>query len=694
LSTSLKILVVEDSDADFRLIERNLRQNGLAAELVRVATLDELSSALAADQIDLALVDYHVPGLEIRDSLAKIRQEAPGLPIILMSGSIGEEAAVELLKQGVWDFVLKDRLARLVPSIQRSLREVAEQRGRREAEEQMRLAAVAFENTLEGIVVADAGHQIISVNRAFTQITGHEPAQILEQDLSVLGAEGQDEGFYPKMWDWIAEHGSWHGEFWSRRRDGRTYPAWFNIAAVRSATSAVTHYVGVLTDVSERKAAQARIEHMAQHDPLTDLPNRTLLADRMHQAIAHAQRSHRRIAVLFVDVDHFKHINDLHGHANGDRVLIEVSRRLLASVRASDTVARLSGDEFVVLLEDVGGVEGVVRVVAGVTKAIGEPIQIEGHQARLSASIGVSLFPKDGSTVSVLLSNADHAMYHAKAAGRSTYRFFSPEMDTRARERVRIEADLREALPRRQLRLFYQRQVDSHTAEVVGYEALLRWDHPERGLLCPGAFLNVAEETGLIVPIGEWVLKQACAQCSRWHAQGFRGSVAVNLSGRQFSQEDLLATVKDSLQRVGLPGDFLELELTESLLVEPTEATMKLLHDLRALGVRIAVDDFGIGYSSLSYLKRYPISTLKIAQPFVEEIAVESGDRAIVQAVVSLARAMSLRTVAEGVEQVSQVQALRDIGADLLQGYYFGQPVPVSELQLIAEPHNEPHQAV
>jgi diguanylate cyclase (GGDEF)-like protein/PAS domain S-box-containing protein len=684
---SLRILVIEDSEADFRLIARNLRQNGLVAELVRAAGQDELSSALSQEGIDLALVDYHVPGLEIRDSLAKIRDSAPGLPIILMSGSIGEEAAVELLKQGVWDFVLKDRLARLVPAIQRSLREVAEQRGRREAEEQMRLAAVAFENTLEGIVVADAQHQIISVNRAFTTITGHESAQILGRDLSVLGAEGQDENFYLQMWAWIAQHGSWHGELWSHRVDGRNYPAWFNIAAVRSASAAVTHYVGVLTDISERKAAQARIEHMAQHDPLTDLPNRTLLADRMYQAIAHAQRSRRRVAVLFVDVDHFKHINDLLGHANGDRVLIEVARRLVASVRGSDTVARLSGDEFVVMLEETGGVEGVVRVVAGITKSIAEPIQVEGHKVRLSASIGVSLFPKDGSTVSVLMSNADHAMYHAKAAGRSTYRFFSPEMDATVRERVRIEADLREALTRRQLRLFYQPQVDSHTAEVVGYEALLRWEHPERGLICPGEFLNVAEETGLIVPIGEWVLRQACAQCSRWHAQGFRGSVAVNLSARQFGQEDFLETVRESLQRVELPGNFLELELTESLLVEPTEATMRLLHDLRALGVRIAVDDFGIGYSSLGYLKRYPITTLKIAQPFVEEIAVESGDRAIVQAIVSLARAMSLQTVAEGVEQASQVQALRDIGADLLQGYYFGKALPVSELQLITEPH-------
>lgn len=681
----LRILIVEDAEADFRLIERHLRRHRLAVQCRRVATAEDLAAALAGEPIDLALVDYHVPGLQIEDSLERIRTDSPGLPVILMSGSIGEEAAVELLKQGVWDFVLKDRLARLVPAIERSLREVAQQRARREAEQQMRLAAVAFENTVEGILVADAEHRIISVNRAFTQITGHAPAQVLGQDVSVLGADNGDCGLYERMWSWLKEHGNWHGEVHNRRRDGRTYAAWFNVAAVRAPNSDISHYVGVLTDISERKAAQARIEHMAQHDPLTDLPNRVLLADRMHQAIAQAERSQRGAAVLFVDLDHFKHINDSLGHSAGDRVLIEVARRIVDSVRASDTVGRLSGDEFVVLLPEIGGVEGVVRVVAGITSAITEPLQIEGNRIRMSASIGVSLFPKDGRDASALLTNADHAMYHAKTAGRATYRFFSPEMDAKARERFRVETDLREALARRQLQLFYQPQVDSMTTSVNGFEALLRWEHPERGLLLPGAFLGVAEETGLIVPIGEWVLKQACAQCSRWHAQGYRGSVAVNLSARQFGQENLLQTVRETLEDTGLPGNFLEFELTESVLVEPTGATMQLLHELRRLGVRIAVDDFGTGYSSLSYLKRYPINTLKIAQPFVEEIAVESEARAIVQAIVTLARAMHLRTVAEGVEQAAQVQALRDIGVDSLQGYYFGRAVPPSELQLLTE---------
>ncbi|HEY4038403.1 MAG TPA: EAL domain-containing protein, partial [Burkholderiaceae bacterium] len=547
-------------------------------------------------------------------------------------------------------------------------------------EEQMQLAAVVFENAVEGIVVADGERRIVSVNRAFTEITGFDPAQLLDRDLMVLASDDRTSGLGESVWACLSEHGSWHGEIRGHRRGGALYAAWFNLTAVRGSAGTITYYIGMLTDISDRKAAQARIEHLAHHDPLTDLPNRALLADRLNLALAQAQRSGRPLAVIFVDLDHFKRINDSLGHAIGDRVLIEVSKRLVNCVRASDTIARLSGDEFVVLLPDAGGVDGVVRVVAGITDAITEPLQITGTRLRVSASIGVSLFPRDGREGSVLLTNADHAMYHAKAAGRARYQFFSKEMDARARERFGIESDLREALQRAQLRLYYQPQIDSCTDEIRGYEALLRWSHPERGLLAPGAFLRVAEESGLIVPIGEWVLEQACTQCSLWHAQGHRKSVAVNLSARQFLQGGLLEKVEGALERAQLSGKFLELELTESLLIEPTEATMKLLHDLRGLGVRLAVDDFGTGYSSFSYLKRYPINTLKIAQPFVEEVAVASGDRAIVQAIVAVARAMHLETIAEGVEQAAQALALRDLGADGLQGYYFGRPVPADEL--------------
>jgi diguanylate cyclase (GGDEF)-like protein/PAS domain S-box-containing protein len=685
VAAALRVLVIEDRESDFRLIERHLRQHRLPAECVRVAGLDELVDMLVRGSVDVVLTDYHVPGLELKDSLAQVQALSPGLPVILVSGQIGEEAAVELLKQGVWDVVLKDRLARLVPAIERGLHEVCQQTSRRFAEEQMRLAAVAFENTLEGIMVADADHRIMSVNRAFSEITGHATSQIVGKDLSVLGADRHDGGAYGRMWACLHANGSWNGEVWNRRCDGDTYPAWFNMVSVRDQNGKITHYVGVLTDISERKAAQARIEHLAHHDALTDLPNRSLLADRMQQAIAQAQRGERPVAVLFVDIDHFKHINDSLGHAIGDRVLVEVSRRIVSNVRSSDTVARLSGDEFVVLLPEAGGVEGVVRVVAGISAAIADLLQIEGHRLRMSASIGVSLFPKDGREAATLLTNADLAMYHAKSAGRSTYRFFSPEMDVQARERFRIDSDLRDALARREFSVYYQPQVESRTSLVTGYEALVRWHHPERGLLSPDAFLRVAEETGLIVSIGDWVLRQACAQCVSWRKRGYRGSISVNLSARQFGQDNLLERVKECLHDSGLPGNSLVLELTESLLVEPTAASMKLLHDLRGLGVQIAVDDFGQGYSSLSYLKRYPITSLKIAQSFVDEIVSESEDRAIVQAVVTLASAMRLQTVAEGVEHDAQAYVLRDMGVDALQGYYFGRAMPASEVKLMCD---------
>jgi diguanylate cyclase (GGDEF)-like protein/PAS domain S-box-containing protein len=686
VAAALRILVIEDRESDFRLIERHLRKHKLAAECVRVCTLEELVAVLARGGVDVVLSDYLVPGLDLKDSLAQIRALAPDLPVILVSGNMGEEAAVELMKQGIGDVVLKDRLGRLVPAIERGLREVSQQMARRFAEEQMRLAAVAFENTLEGIMVADASYRIMSVNRAFSEITGLAPEYIVGKDLCMLAPDREDGG-YAKIRAGLQQDGSWNGEVWNRRSDGRTYPAWFNLASVRDATGSVTHYVGVLTDISERKAAQARIEHLAHHDPLTDLPNRMLLADRMDQAIAQARRSERSVAVLFVDLDHFKHINDSLGHAIGDQVLIEASRRIRNKVRASDTVARLSGDEFVVLLPEATGVDGVVRVVAGIAAAIGDPLQVEGNRLRMSASIGVSLFPRDGCNASTLLTNADLAMYHAKSAGRSTYRFFSPEMDVQARERFRIESDLRDALARRELRVYYQPQVESHTTEVIGCEALLRWNHPQRGLLCPDAFLRVAEETGLIVPIGDWVLRQACTQCRAWRESGYKGSVSVNLSARQFGQDNLLERIKECLRDSGLPAKCLVLELTESLLVEPTEALMKLLHELRSLGIRIAVDDFGSGYSSLSYLRRYPINSLKIAQPFVDEIAHQSGDRAIVQAIVTLARAMRLQTVAEGVEHGSQTEVLRDMGVDSLQGYYFGRAAPASEVRLVPALH-------
>jgi diguanylate cyclase (GGDEF)-like protein/PAS domain S-box-containing protein len=542
------------------------------------------------------------------------------------------------------------------------------------AQKQMALAQAAFDNTHEGIIVTDADNNILSVNRAFTDITGYAADEVMGRNPRFLQSGHHDPAFYRQMRTSITERGGWRGEVWNRRKGGETYPEWLNISVIRDGSGRITHHVAVFADITEQKSAIARIEHLAHHDPLTGLPNRALLADRLRQAILQAKRAAGMVAVLFLDLDRFKTINDSLGHPIGDGLLCEVAERLLRCVRAADTVARLGGDEFVVLLAEVEGLGGVTRVADSVQDAISQPLVIEGHSLKVTPSIGISLYPRDGHNVNTLLKSADNAMYHAKSAGRATFRFFSEEMDARAHESFQIESDLRLALERQEFVLYYQPQVEGEDGRLVGMEALLRWQHPGRGLLAPGAFLGVAEDTGLIVPIGEWVLREACRACRAWQAAGRELRIAVNLSAQQFRQVNLQDLVRSVLAETGLDSRWLELEITESLLVEPTEQVMAILVNLNTLGVRLSIDDFGTGYSSLNYLKLYPIDQLKIDKSFVDGVARDPNDRAIAQAVVALARALDLETIAEGVEDENQLRVLRELGCNTFQGYYFGRP--------------------
>jgi len=551
---------------------------------------------------------------------------------------------------------------------------------RRKAQENLELAAAAFVNMTEGVMVTDTHNRIISVNPAFTAITGYSEAEALGRDPRFLSADRHDRVFWQNMWDAVTRRGSWRGEIWNRRKGGDVYPEWLTISVIRDADGRISRHVGVFSDITEQKSAQERIQHLAHHDALTGLPNRALLIDRLNQALHKAGRSTQQVAVLFLDLDHFKTINDSLGHPVGDGLLCEVADRLRTCVRASDTVARLGGDEFVVVLSELEGLEATARVVAHLTDAIARPMTIEGHLLQVTPSIGVSLFPRDGRDVSSLLKNADNAMYHAKSAGRATYRFFSEEMDARAHERFRIEADLRRALVNDEFVLHYQTQVDALTGRVTGVEALIRWQHPDRGLLSPATFLPVAEDSGLIVPLGDWILKTACQQARAWKDAGHRVRVAVNLSAKQFNQGGLLESVARVLGDLEMPPQCLELELTESLLVEPTEQTLAVLVGLNTMGVRLSVDDFGTGYSSLSYLKRFPLNQIKVDKSFVQGLTVDSSDRAIVEAVVALARALGLATIAEGVETATQADILRQIGCDTLQGYFFCRPAPAADI--------------
>jgi diguanylate cyclase (GGDEF)-like protein len=439
---------------------------------------------------------------------------------------------------------------------------------------------------------------------------------------------------------------------------------------------------GTGRDVTDRKSAEARISYLATRDPLTELPNRVLFNDRLEQGIVAARRTGQSLALLFIDLDRFKNINDSLGHQVGDQLLKQVGTRMLDCIRKGDTLSRLGGDEFVVTLEGLQQAEDAAQVASKIIKALSRPFDISGHTLNTSCSIGISIFPLDADDERAMMKNADTAMYHAKEKGRNNYQFFSPEMNTRAVERHTLETALRQAIEQQQFKLYYQPQVDMRSGKVVGVEALLRWDHPQRGLLAPGTFMAVAEETGLIEPIGQWVLRSACQRARAWQDAGYPAlKIAVNISARQLIRpREFARGLGRVLSATGLEPRYLELEMTESLLVHNAEENIAVLRKLGQEGMRIAVDDFGTGYSSLSYLRQLPIDTLKIDRSFVRDIESDSEDAAIIQAIVAMAHSLGLQVTAEGVETRGQLEALAQIGCDEYQGYLFSRPLPAVEI--------------
>jgi diguanylate cyclase (GGDEF)-like protein len=475
--------------------------------------------------------------------------------------------------------------------------------------------------------------------------------------------------------------GSWQGELWLRRKTGEIFPMWAVINAVREDNDQITHFIAVAHDISERKASEQRISHLAHHDVLTDLPNRTLCVERLRMALQQAERQKHRIGVLFIDLDRFKNINDSLGHHIGDSLLRSVSRSLLAAVRVGDTVSRFGGDEFVVILNGVSDVDEIRQIVDHrLMSLMQRPHEVEGVELHTSCSVGIAVYPEDGTEIDTLMRNADTAMYQAKSLGRNKAQFFTAEMDSCARERLNIENDLRHALERNELRLFYQPRVDCRSGSLLGVEALVRWQHPEQGLILPGRFIDVAEESSLIVPIGAWILDEACRQQAAWREQGIGDiAISVNLSAVQLRDPNLLSTLTLALQTWRINPQKIELELTESLLMEQVDSTINLFHQLKALGVLLSIDDFGTGYSSLSYLHRFPIDKLKIDQSFVRDMLDDAGDLAITRAIIGLGHTLGLKVVAEGVENIEEARMLAAAGCDELQGYFFSRPLPQGE---------------
>ena len=552
-------------------------------------------------------------------------------------------------------------------------------------EERLRIAATAFESQ-EGMFITDAENVILRVNQAFSRITGYEAEEAIGNTPSLLSSGRHDGAFYSAMHDAIAAEGVWQGEIWNRRKNGEVFPEWLTITAVRNEAGELTHHVSTITDITQRKAAESEINHLAFYDPLTRLPNRRLLSDRLRQAMAASSRSECEGALLFIDLDHFKTLNDTLGHHMGDLLLQEVARRLTACVREGDTVARLGGDEFVVMLEDLSKRP---REAAAQTETIGEkilyalnlPFDLAGHDYHSTPSIGITLFTDHQNSSDELMKRADLAMYQAKAAGRNTLRFFDPDMQAAVNERAGLERDLRCALQENQLVLFYQAQVDGD-GTLTGAESLVRWQHPQRGMVSPIEFIPLAEETGLILPLGHWVLETACKQLAVWagDAQTAHLTIAVNVSARQFRQPAFVAEVLAVLEQTGANPERLKLEQTESLLLEDVEDIIQKMTELKARGVGFSLDDFGTGYSSLSYLKRLPLDQLKIDQSFVRDLLIDPNDAAIARTIVALAGSLGMSVIAEGVETEAQRIFLAGLGCHAYQGYYFGRPGPIEAL--------------
>lgn len=546
--------------------------------------------------------------------------------------------------------------------------------------QELTLASAVFDCALEGIFITDTNGNIQVANASASRITGYPNDELLGQNPRILKSDYHDKRFYQFLWQSIAKNNRWQGEIWNKHKNGQVYPEWLSISPIKNDQGEVENYIGIFIDISKQKETEKRLIHLANHDKLTGLPNRDLFLDRLNMAVLQAKRHQQQIAVLFIDLDHFKYINDTYGHAQGDQVLQQVGSRLKACLRENDTLARMGGDEFTIILQDFDGHHDVELIANRINSSLDQPIFFGQQDVYISSSIGISILPEDGLSAEVLMRHADTAMYSAKNNGRKQLHFFHSEMEGYSRQRLEMERLLRRALEHGEFLLHYQPQFDLGSGKLIGAEALLRWQRPDAGLVPPDHFIPLAEENGMILPIGEWVLKEVCEQARRWQQAGWHSfRIAANLSARQFSQTGLSSIISNILTDSGLDPRYLELELTETAAMQNVEATLQTLVTLKQTGISLSIDDFGTGYSSLSYLKQFPLDRLKIDRSFIADIAQDPNDAAIVVAIISLANCMGLKVIAEGVETEEQLRFLKMHGCHEAQGFLLGRPVPVDQ---------------
>lgn len=552
---------------------------------------------------------------------------------------------------------------------------------RQSAVDALKLAESVFNESFEAILITNRDGHILRINPAFTRITGYSSTDVIGKNPRLLSSKYHDKAFYEGFWRSLLNEGVWRGEIWNRRRNGEVFPMWQSVSTVRDKTGEIIQFISISSDITEKKASEEQIHHLAHFDVLTDLPNRASFQNEFKRAVAHATRENSKLALLFLDIDHFKLINDAYGHLVGDEVLKSIAKCLIDLVRGEDLVARLGGDEFTILLSGVRESLDAVLIAKKILHRLETPFQYQKTEVATSVSIGISLFPENAKDASTLLKKADTAMYRAKDVGRNNFQFFTDEMNKQVQKRLNMETDLRKGIERDEFLLHYQPQLCITTGEIIACEALIRWQHPTQGLILPELFIPIAEESGLINPLSKWVVETACRQWTQWQHNGISPlTIAVNLSGRQFTSYNLVQMINKTVMDTGMDPQYLELELTESVLMLNVKETNKTLGALRDMGISLSVDDFGTGYSSLAYLKRFPIDKLKIDQSFVQDLDNDPNDAAIVIATITLAHNLHLTAIAEGVETASQLQFLKENGCDQFQGYYFSPPLPPDEI--------------
>jgi diguanylate cyclase (GGDEF)-like protein/PAS domain S-box-containing protein len=682
-SRFLRVLYAEPNAFDADLTRRFFAQQAPHIRVEVVGSGDEVLARMpqspeSPPAYDVLLLDYRLPGLNALEVVKALRLEgARQIPIVLVTGQGNEEVAVQALRLGVDEYLVKregylQRLSVVLENVQK-------QAELNQAEARYRNL---FASMRDAIIIADNSRTIIDANQpALRTLFGYETEEILGQSTAMLYADpDQFELLGREVFHHQAAETGKLLETRFRRKSGDVFHGEVSALQLRDDKGIRVGNIGVIRDITERKCHEEQLKHLATHDELTGLANRALLLDRLEQSLHYARRSGRLVAVLLLDLDRFKVINDSLGHGFGDTLLGAVAQRLRQMVREADTVARLGGDEFVILLAEVAEVDDVGLVAAKILRLLAEPHRLDEREITLTASLGVSLFPRDSDDGATLIRNADMAMYRAKRDGRSAFAFYSPEMNRRIRETLELEGALRQALERDEFRLHYQPKVGLASGRVIGCEALVRWHHPQRGMVSPADFIPLAEETGLIVPLGTWVLQEACRQARVWQDAGLPAlNIAVNLSARQFRKGNLPQLVEEFLRQAGLDPRLLELELTESMVMDDPVGAQRTMHALKELGVGLSLDDFGTGYSSLNYLRRFPVDSLKIDRSFIRDVASDPSGASVVTSVIDIAHNLGLTAVAEGVETREQLVFLAGCGCDMLQGFLFSKPLPAEE---------------